>query len=62
MQSRICIPTESYLYENFENEMEPFFEKFITNSKEIIQLQSLRSYLLPLLMTGQAKLKNKEDN
>ncbi|MGM9807810.1 MAG: restriction endonuclease subunit S [Candidatus Onthomorpha sp.] len=62
MQSRICIPTESYLYENFENEMEPFFEKFITNSKEIIQLQSLRSYLLPLLMTGQAKLKNKDDN
>ena len=38
-------------------ELDNLLKKTISNRKEMLQLQSLRSYLLPLLMTGQAKLK-----
>lgn len=37
--------------------LDNLLKKTISNRKEMLQLQSLRSYLLPLLMTGQAKLK-----
>ena len=38
-------------------ELDNLLKKTISNRKEMLQLQSLRSYLLPLQMTGQAKLK-----
>jgi type I restriction enzyme S subunit len=38
-------------------ELDNLLKKTISNRKEMLQLQSIRSYLLPLLMTGQAKLK-----
>lgn len=38
-------------------QLDNLLKKTISNRKEMMQLQSLRSYLLPLLMTGQAKLK-----
>ena len=37
-------------------ELDNLLKKTISNRKEMLQLQSLRSYLLPLLMTGQVKL------
>ena len=56
LQTKWCIPPVSIL-QMFQSFIDTLTEQKELNKTDISSLQSLRSYLLPLLMTGQAKLK-----
>ncbi len=49
-------PADVFL-EKFENQMRALFVEMSLSEREIAKLTSLRSFLLPLLMNGQAKVR-----
>lgn len=52
-----CVKPKQDVVDAFEKICSPIFDKQMSIGYETEALQSLRSYLLPLLMTGQAKIK-----
>lgn len=56
-QSRIIVPNSVALAEQLESKIAPIFDKIVATSEEITLLQNQRDELLPLLMTGQVKIK-----
>ena len=54
-QSRIAIPPKT-IQETFNLQVTPIYEKIANNCKENLRLQSLRDWLLPMLMNGQATI------
>ncbi len=52
-----CVKPQQNVVEAFVDVCSPIFDKQMSIGYEIDTILSLRSYLLPLLMTGQAKLK-----
>ena len=55
-QMKLAIPHNTSLMKDFNSRVADIYSKINTNCNEIKHLSELRSYLLPLLMTGQAKL------
>lgn len=49
---------ESSIRKKFADTTNPIFAKIKANTQETLHLQSLRDYLLPLLMNGQVTIKN----
>ena len=56
-QSRIVVPSSTRLAEKLEELLAPIFDKIVVTSEEITLLKQQRDELLPLLMTGQVKIK-----
>lgn len=56
-QSRIIVPNSVTLAKQLEHRIAPIFDKIVATSEEITLLQKQRNELLPLLMTGQVKVK-----
>lgn len=56
-QSRIVVPSSTRLAEELEELLAPIFDKIVVTSEEITLLKQQRDELLPLLMTGQVKIK-----
>lgn len=53
---KVTIPSINIL-ENFRQIVHPIFNKILINSREILQLTSLRNLLLPILMEGKLEIK-----
>lgn len=56
-QSRIVVPSSTRLAEKLEELLALIFDKIVVTSEEITLLKQQRDELLPLLMTGQVKIK-----
>ena len=56
-EKAIYIPNESILNE-FNNQIQPMFNIISENTRESQQLTSLRDWLLPMLMNGQAAIED----
>lgn len=55
-QSTIEIPDNEIIYKSFDKEVAPIYSRIISNSQEVIKLQGLKDFILPLLMTGQVTI------
>lgn len=55
-QSTIEIPDNEIIYKSFDKEVAPIYSQIISNSQEVIKLQGLKDFILPLLMTGQVTI------
>ena len=55
-QSTIEIPVNEIIYKSFDKEVAPIYSRIISNSQEVIKLQGLKDFILPLLMTGQVTI------
>ena len=58
LRTEITIPKESERHK-FNKEIEPFFNKIFFNQSQIKKLENLRDTLLPALINGKARFKNK---
>ncbi len=56
-QMKLAIPHDTSIMKDYNSRVADIYSKINTNCNEIKHLSELRSYLLPLLMTGQVKLK-----
>lgn len=57
LQSKIPLPPRELTYK-FDKLVSIFFDKYITNNIENVELNSLKEFLLPLLLSGQLKFKD----
>lgn len=56
-QSTIAVPSDIKICNDFNDKVSPIFDKIIKNCQEINELNTVRDYILPLLMNGQATIK-----
>lgn len=57
LQSKIPLPPKELTYK-FNDLVSEFYDKFILNNQENIELNNLKDFLLPLLMSGQVSFKD----
>lgn len=54
-EHKIKVPSEKEIF-NFENSISPYFQKMLSNTKQIKTLTHLRDTLLPKLMSGEVRV------